>query len=130
MENWNLLSDRWLEIFTRSHLSSYLWKSSWFGPTVDIQACGDRFSSFQPFFFWILLNMAPRGSEKEIEINTFNKIDKPSLRLCKEFVVFYSSISCNISYFNCWFTYASRDSEFFLNTETIFSSFLSENSYT
>lgn len=74
--------------------------------------------------------MAPRGSEKEIEINTFNKIDKPSLRLCKEFVVFYSSISCNISYFNCLFTYASRDSEFFLNTETIFSSFLSENSYT
>lgn len=45
--------------------------------------------------------MAPRGSEKEIEINTFNKFDKPSLRLCKEFVVFYSSISCNISYFNC-----------------------------
>lgn len=40
--------------------------------------------------------MAPRGSEKEIEINAFNKIDKPSLRLCKEFVVFYSSISCNI----------------------------------
>lgn len=44
--------------------------------------------------------MAPRGSKKEIEINAFNKIDKPSLRLCKEFVVFYStSISCNISLF-------------------------------
>lgn len=32
--------------------------------------------------------MAPRGSEKEIEINTFNKIDKPSLRLCKDLLYF------------------------------------------
>lgn len=64
--------------------------------------------------------MAPRGSKKEIEINAFNKIDKPSLRLCKEFVGIYSiSISCNISLFLIADLHMPQEivNFFFLNTE-------------